>query len=292
MENYVKVCIYVLNGFMILIGIYLVFLFIKSKALHTFSCYNILIMCFTILLDNIIRIIPVHSLPESAHYTQAFFLVFFDKMIMVILSMQIIVVYIGIMRTESYEKNEKKIFIFGTIICVAISAILTTIFIVVHGITSDEDSELYYYCEGGETKKIIDSIFNGILLCINFFCSAVVLAHYIKLKKIAESGAIEDLGYKQKCIRFLILFFINILIIIEQYLIIYDLLFEWDLNIDLVYLISCLIIDLGYSINSIVIKETLRIICRKKPSNLNGSFALMRKNTYGNDNNEEDDDDN
>ena len=58
----VKITAYILNAVMILIGIYLAFLFIKSKALHTYSCYNIAIMSCTILLDNIIRIIPTRSL--------------------------------------------------------------------------------------------------------------------------------------------------------------------------------------------------------------------------------------
>ena len=108
MQTYVMVCIYILNGFMIAIGLYLLFLYIKSKDFHTYSCYNIIIMSLIILLDNIIRIIPVKSWPVFFHYFQAFLLVFFDKMILSILSMQIIVIYIGIIKTEIYEKNEKK----------------------------------------------------------------------------------------------------------------------------------------------------------------------------------------
>ena len=60
LKEVVKICFYVLNSVMILIGIYLAFLFIKSKALHTYSCYNIAIMSTTILLDNIIKIIPTY----------------------------------------------------------------------------------------------------------------------------------------------------------------------------------------------------------------------------------------
>ena len=291
MELYVKVCIYVLNGFMILIGIYLAFLFFKSKELHTYSCYNIIIMSFIILLDNIIRVIPIQSWPVFFHYLQACLLVFFDKVILSILSMQIMVIYIGIIQTEFYEKKEKLIFIFGTLICILISAIMTTLFIAIPGdITHDEEAELYYYCNGDWTgKTIIDSIFNGILLCINFFCTVVVIAYYSKKRKAAEEGIIEDLGYKKKYIRFIILFFINILIIVEEYLIIYD---KLPGNIDLIYLCSCLIIDLCYSINSIIIEETKRIICRKGISKIDRSTTLMKTNTFGENINNEDYDDN
>jgi len=273
----VKICFYVLNGVMILIGVYLAFLFIKSKALHTYSCYNIAIMSSTILLDNIIKIIPTENLDDSYQKAQAFFLVLFDKMIVTILSMQVVVVYIGIIKTEIYEKHQKMIFFIGTFSCLLISLIITPIFVFVPG--DLDKNEMYCYCKCDWTPKIvIDSVLNGALFGINFFCSIVVLIHYVKKRKEAESGAIEDLGYKQKWIRFLVLFFINILMIVEQFLIIYKILKKIGLNNDLVYLISCLIIDLCYSTNDIVVKETLRIICRKK--NNDDSTSLIKMNTY------------
>ena len=288
-ENYVKICFYILNGFMILIGIYLAFLFIKSKALHTYSCYNIIIMSTTILLDNIIRIIPTNSLPVGYQYAQATFLVLFDKIIIAILCMQIIVVYIGIIKTEIYEKNQKKIFIFGILLSLIISGTLTTLYMT---IPKDKlnDNDMYFYCNTSwDGKKILDSIFNGVLLGINIFCSAVVLAHFIKMKKAAESGAIQDLGYKQKCIRFLVLFSLNILMNVEQFLIIYK---KLPGNVDIIYLTSCLIIDLCFSMNDIVIKETLRIICRKKPNNPDDPYFIQLKklNTYGVETQEDEDD--
>ena len=292
-KTQVKICFYALNGVMILIGIYLAFLFIKSKALHTYSCYNIAIMSGTILLDNIIRIIPTQSLHYSCQYAQAFFLVLFDKMIVTILSMQIIVVYIGIIKTEVYEKKQKIIFIIGTLSCLLISGVLASIFVFSPSKLDYNETNNYYYCDTKwEPKKYIETVLNGILLGVNFFCSVVVLAHYVKKKKEAESGAIEDLGYKQKCIRFLILFFINILMIVEQFLIVYKKLNDIGLNTDLVYLISCLVIDLCYSINDIVVKETLRIICRKKQTNINDSTTFIKMNTYDVPEQEDNEDDN
>ena len=48
---------------------------------------------------------------------------------------------------------------------------------------------------------------------------------------------------------------------VESYLIIYDIM-PADF-IDLTYLISCLLVDLYYTINKIIIKETMKIFCRK-----------------------------
>ena len=276
--GFVQVSIYILNVLMILIGVYLFFLFIKSKDFHGYSTYNIFIMSLTILLDNIIRIIPIKSLPTFFHYLEAFLLVFFDKLILSILSMQIIVIYIGIMWVETYSKNEKIIFIIGTIICIIISAILAIFCLAIP--KEIFEAETYFYCSGDWAgKKYIDVIFNAILLAINFFCIAVVLSYFSKKKQSAEAGIIEDLGYKRQFIRFMIIFFINIFFILEIFLIVYNLL---PGNIDFIYLCSCLVVDLCYSINSTVINETKKIFCKNRfaPGKLTPE-DLIKKDTFG-----------
>ena len=279
--GFVEVCIYILNVLMILIGIYLFVLYLKSKDFQTYSTFNILFMSLTILLDNIARIIPSKSLPNFFHYLQAFILVLCDKMILSFLSMQIVVIYIAIMWEETYFKNEKKIFIIGTIICIAISAVITSLFIWIPNELYEGSS--YYYCVNKwKGKIIIDVVFNSILLCLNFFCIVVLLVYFSKKKKEVESGKIEDYGYKEKFIRFLILFFINILFITESFLIIYE---KLPGNVDFIYLCSCLVVDLCYSINSNVIKETKKLFCRKKTQTPIEGYdeELVIKNTFGED---------
>ena len=279
--GFVEVCIYILNVLMILIGIYLFVLYLKSKDFQTYSTFNILFMSLTILLDNITRIIPSKSLPNFFHYLQAFILVLCDKMILSFLSMQIVVIYIAIMWEETYFKNEKKIFIIGTIICIAISAVITSLFIWIPNELYEGSS--YYYCVNKwKGKIIIDVVFNSILLCLNFFCIVVLLVYFSKKKKEVESGKIEDYGYKEKFIRFLILFFINILFITESFLIIYE---KLPGNVDFIYLCSCLVVDLCYSINSNVIKETKKLFCRKIIQIPIEGYdeELVIKNTFGED---------
>ena len=58
------------------------------------------------------------------------------------------------------------------------------------------------------------------------------------------------------------MFIVNSSIFIESFLIIYDK-FPLD-EVDLIYLISCLLLLLYYTINKIVIRETLKIFCKKE----------------------------
>ena len=57
------------------------------------------------------------------------------------------------------------------------------------------------------------------------------------------------------------MFFFNSAIFIESYLIIYDKIkIEY---IDMIYLATCLFLDLYYALNETIIKETLKIFCIK-----------------------------
>ena len=67
------------------------------------------------------------------------------------------------------------------------------------------------------------------------------------------------------------MFFVNMLTFIEQYLIIYDVLDGLPIDIDLLYLSTCLIIDLFYTLNKTIYEETLKLFCHKavnKPKNI------------------------
>ena len=72
--GFVETSIYILNVLMILIGLYLIFLYLKSKDFQTYSTFNILIMSLTILLDNIVRIIPLKSAPDFFPLFASFFI--------------------------------------------------------------------------------------------------------------------------------------------------------------------------------------------------------------------------
>ena len=59
----------------------------------------------------------------------------------------------------------------------------------------------------------------------------------------------------------MLMFIINSSLFIESDLIIYDKI--PDHLIDLIYIITCLLVDLYYAINKIIIKEMMKIFCKK-----------------------------
>ena len=74
------------------------------------------------------------------------------------------------------------------------------------------------------------------------------------------------------------MFLFNSLLFIESYLIIYD---KFPGNeVDLIYLISCLLILFYYAINKIIIKETLKLFCK---SYYESKYGSIKKNEYLND---------
>ena len=120
---------YIFLSFMVLITSYLIFLYIKSKAFHTYSCYNIIIMSFVVFSGGILNIfVPKHIDATSTKFISGFLKDVFNKLIMCILTMQVIILYIGIIKTELYYSKEKLIFIIEIIACVAVSVVVGVVF--------------------------------------------------------------------------------------------------------------------------------------------------------------------
>ena len=134
---------------------------------------------------------------------------------------------------------------------------------------------IYYYVYGSDnSKRIFDTIFNSVFLFFNtFFCGVVILNLAIKKgemeKEELEKGMVDsDTNYKHDLCRMILMFFANSILYIESFLIIYDILVPVEF-IDLYYLISCLIINLIYAINEVVIKETKKLFCNPQNDKAN-----------------------
>ena len=250
----------ILNSLIIIISLYLFFLFIKSSAFHTYPCYNIIIFSFIILIDNILRIIPFDV--NVINYIQAFSLGFLDKLILATLSIQVFIFYLGVIRTKCYYQYEKAIFFITLILNLAICSSLTIIYIL---FSKDHirkpNNRNYYYCDKHPNKTMIDTIFNAVYLTLSLYCSVVLLMFISKKKKEATKGDIEDLDYHHSFIRALILFFLIILAFVISFLIIYDV--TKGLVTEILYLGTCFIIDLFNSYNKTILKESMRIFCKK-----------------------------
>ena len=267
METEYYIPLVILNIFTIIISLYLFFLFIKSKSFHTYPCYNIIIFSLIILLDNILRILPLsdddNTTETVMEYIQAYLLVLFDKLILATLATQAFIFYLGVVKTKFYYDHEKAIFIIPFIINLLICNAITAIYIVVNDIHRSE-KKLYYYCGGSDSnlKKIIDTIFDTFYFVLNLFCTIFLILFIFNEKNQADSGKIEDFDYKHNLIRITLLFLLNLATFLESYLIIYRKL--TGIAADFVYLSTCLLIDIYNSSNKIVLIETMKIFCKKK----------------------------
>jgi hypothetical protein len=258
-----QIAIYILNGVIILITAYLIFLYIKSDTFRIYPCYNILIISFIVFYDNIIRLLPLRFIKAikifaAFKYTQAFLLTFMDKLLLSTITCQVVITYLGVCHTRFYFDSEKKIFVSTLLIGVVISIIISLVYIILPGKLANYGD--YFYCfDFGYKKKIIDIIFNGLFLLITLALTLLLLGYIGTKKKEVSLGLIEDLDYGHHFTKILIMFIVNSLLFIESFLIIFDA-FPVS-NVDLFYLGLCLIILLYYTINRKVIEETMKIFC-------------------------------
>ena len=262
----------ILNIVLVLISFYLLFLYCKSKDFNTYPCYNNIILSFIIFIDNLLRLIPTDNIPYiSAHYIQAFLLTFLDKLLLTTITSEAIIIYLGKVKTQFYYKHEGKIFFTILFLTIFIDlSIAISFFIISQKITNykdiDYEGNSYYYYEGlPHIKKGIDIIFNSIFFCLNSYSVIRALLFTYRQKKQASLGLIEDLDYGYYYSKILRMLFFNSIIFIISFLIIFQ---KIPIQyIDLIYLTTCLIIDLSYTINKKIKKETLKIFCKKRRSN-------------------------
>lgn len=266
MGDAIKIITYIINSLIILVSLLLIFLYIKSREFHQYQCYNILILSIIIFFDNILRIIPMNVL--VLRHIQAFLLTFFDKLILTTITSQALILYLGVCQTKVYFKKEKLIFCLSLILGILISFILALLYIIIAnsqqgegGITNYEDTSIYFYAMDTDFKSISDTIFNGIFLLFNLYYSIILLIYIAKKRKKVRLGIIEDLDYGHHTLKIVLMFIINSSLFIESDLIIYDKI--PDHLIDLIYIITCLLVDLYYAINKIIIKEMMKIFCKK-----------------------------
>ena len=270
----VHIVTYILNFIIIIITFYLIFLLIKSNSFKRYPCYNITILSFVIFSDNILRIIPSGDI-KALENIQAFLLTFLDKILLTSIVSQSIITYFGVCKNKFYfeKNNERNIFFTLLIMGIIISVILSLLYLIKAGTVN---YGTYFYCHDSDAKRISDTIFNGIFLLINSIIIVLLLIYISKKKNEASLGLIGDLDYGHHHTRIILMFIINSLLFIESYLIIYD---KFPTNeVDLIYLITCLIVLSYYTINKIIIEETMKIFCQnyynKKYPNINKNEHL------------------
>ena len=299
----------IISALIAIITIYLIALFIKSETFKSYSCFNILLMSIILFLDCFILALTV-SIGKKANQEGKFILLlfktFFDKMILSVLSLQVIIVYAGIIHTDYYYSHEKSFVKIGNAICAIISGALAAIYTSIRWVKDDKGNSIFDYDldddNNGKIKmrslatKIIETIFFVINLIVIVFFLVVVILHISKKRREAKAGLIQDLGYGNQILRFSLIFSVNIIALIFEGLVIN---FSKEIGISayneycgIVFLVICFLIQLCFMINKTVYKETLKIFCKKKYQETEEESKIKSISTFDIDQGDDDEEDN
>ena len=264
--------LWIMIGVIIVIAIYITAVYIalrlsfnKSNAtqqniIRSYPCYLNIILSLVIAINNITRLITTKEELSVLCQIQAFILAVFDKLISTTITVNSYLTYRGLCDNEYYIEHIKQFFIITNSIGLLISIAFGLIF-TIRGTTFFK----VCYVQGGPPKEIPDSILTGILFLIYLYCTLKTIIFIINnLKNINGDNA--EIEYKKTFslhfYRMLFSLFICSLFFLVSILIINDSLFFSYEYIDLTFITLCLFIDLFYTLNRTVIKQTLK--CFKK----------------------------
>ena len=254
---------------------------------------------------------------QNEYYVAKFILsliqIFLNKMILSVLSLQVIIVYSGIIHTDFYFSHEKSFVKIGDTVWAIVSAALAAFYSSIRWVRIvDTDNTKKMIFDDNEyndikygvilqkrtlAKKIIELIFCGLNFFVNVFFLVVVIIHISKKRREARAGLIQDLGYGNQLIRFSLIFSVNIIAIIFSGLVVN---FNIELGIkeknykycEIIFLIICFLIELCFMINKTVYQETLKIFCKKNYENLDRDSKVKQISTFDIDPGEDEEDDN
>ena len=279
----IHIFLWVMIGIIILIAGYITFIYImlrisfhkmKDKNMletRAYPCYLNILLSSVIAIDNISRLIANKKGDFFCKF-QAFVLAVFDKLILCTITVNAFLTYLGLSNNEFYMNNIKKLFIITNCISLVISFILGIIFLI-NGV-SDYN---VCYVAGGPFKENIDSVVTFILFLI--FLYSILNSLIFMLKNIKElSSKIVNAAYLLHFYRMFFSLFLSSFAFIITLLIINDSLFVDDDFIDLCFIITCLAIDLFYTLNSTVIKQTLIIFKCSKEEERETDFSFNEEN--------------
>ena len=282
---------YICTGFSILIifvTAFLILIYSKTKALHSYPCYFNIILSSVISIDNILRIIPFYDNDIESHSQtkpnksfgcifQGFTLALFDKFMLTTMTMYSTISFLGIVTFNFYKKNEKKIFISLTIISFVIPLVMAIVAIQ-NGVgvyddvcyvkyTKDEDDDDQEEKDIERNIKLLkiipDLIVTSILFLINLYFILHLLIHICRLiSKCKEKDEIQKMiNYYFHFWKFLANLILTIITFIMVILIIIGKFLSSDETISLCYIILSLFIVLFYTLNYRVLKEGKNILC-------------------------------
>jgi hypothetical protein len=248
-------------------AILIVIVYAKSKIFHSYPYYFNIFFMLTIMLNNLIRLIP--GRPEENEfdtsiqcYIQGIILTVLDKLMLCQITSYSVIYYLGSFHSEFFERNKMLIFLILSEAGFAISMILATVFSF-KGMSVS--SQFCYVRTRDNTKYIVDTIVTTLLWLISVLCTLRLLLNLIKIKKeVAVFNRKADSITYHTC-RFSFNLVFNILIYLYVDLLINKKL-TWmtDWTKDLYYILLSFIGEIFFTINAEVWKEAKRIITCKE----------------------------
>ena len=219
-----------------------------------------------IAIDNILRLLKVEDSESIICYIQAFALALFDKLIFASITVNTFLTYVGVTKYELFKTKMRILFLASNIIGLIIGLIFAIVFTVIN------KPQIYAnvcYVNSSKYKEISDTITTFSLFLINSYCNIKLLLYLVSVIKELYVIGRKVKDFSKHFFRIFvsliftaISFFIVILIINNSL----DLSDDW---IDLCYISICLILDLFFTFNKSVIKESYKLFCCKKDTEEN-----------------------
>ena len=236
---------------------------VESKK---YPCYLNIILTLIIVIDNISRLIGNNNnifLCKS----QAFILAVFDKLILTTITVNSYLTYKGLSDNEYYMNKIKLLFIIANAVSLSIAIILGLIFV----FRGTDEYDNVCYVKGGPFKEYIDTTISFIIFSAFLYTN---IKSILLLIEILRELSLNNENIKPHIMHFYRMIFglfLSSLVFLVTLLIINDSLFLNDDYIDLCFVIICFAIDLFYTLNSTIIKQTLILFRCKKESEIYGN---------------------
>ena len=278
-----KILLWGMNILIIAISLYLLLIYIISKSFRSYPCYLNIILSCVIAIDNILRLLRLGDSGAIVCYFQAFTLALFDKLIFTSITVNTFLTYTGVTKYEFFKTKMKVLFYASNIAGLIIGLIFAIFFIIMD---EPQKYENVCYVNSSYYKEFSDTITTFCLFLINSYCNIKLLLYLISvIKELYVIGRnVKD--FSKHFFRIFISLIITTISFLIVILIINDSLFFDDDIIDLCYITICLILDLFFTFNKTVIKETYKLFCCKKDveENENDPIELENKKEKEDDN--------
>ena len=261
--------LWIMIGIIIIITIYLTIVYITLRLslkknnssqtninIRSYPCYLNIILSMVIAVNNICRLITTKKQESFACQLQAFILACFDKLIATTITANSFLTYEGLCDNDYYIAHIKPLFIITNSIGLLISIVFALIFTI-------RGTNYFKVCYilGGPKKEIPDTILTSILFILYLYFTLKSILFLAKNMKELSLKSVEKkyirtftFHYFRMAISLILCsaFFIVTILIIND-----SLFFGYD-YIDITFITLCLIIDLFFTLNQTVIKQTLK----------------------------------